>query len=123
MIKGTKASIKTVQDKSTNFAKQLYVEKVADIEKKEFESNLQDAIEEIKKDFPSVSIVPSDSNIGGYHINIPIEEKKGHEEHFQNVAASYFDYLMNQNLPEWEISNTLAKYYIITTAVDIAKED
>src|SRR5690606_318009 len=97
-------------------------EKGADVNKDEFESHLRDAIDEVKKDFPTVSIEPSMSNEGEYLINIPNEEKKGHETHFQNVAQNFFDYLVSQDLPEWEVSNTLAKYYIITTAVDIAKE-
>ncbi|MDD3728087.1 MAG: putative oxidoreductase C-terminal domain-containing protein [Dysgonamonadaceae bacterium] len=122
-MKGTKASLKTIQNKSTNFTKQLYVEKAADLNKDEFESHLREAIEEIKKDFPTVSLKPSNSNTGEYLINIPDEEKRGHEAHFQNVAQSFFDFLVNQNLPEWEVSNTLAKYYIITTAVNIAKEN
>jgi len=122
-IKGTKATLKTIQNKSTNFTKQLYVEKAADLNKDEFESHLNDAIEEIKKDFPAVSMEPSTKNIEEYLINIPDEEKRGHEAYFQNVAQSFFDFLVNQNLPEWEVSNTLAKYYIITTAVNIAKEN
>ena len=51
------------------------------------------------------------------------KEKSGHETHFQNVAQSFFDYLVTQNLPEWEISSTLAKYYIITSALEAAKEN
>ncbi|MDD3356916.1 MAG: putative oxidoreductase C-terminal domain-containing protein, partial [Dysgonamonadaceae bacterium] len=86
-------------------------------------SHLNDAIEEIKKDFPTVSMEPSTKNTEEYLINIPDEEKRGHEAYFQNVAQSFFDFLVNQNLPEWEVSNTLAKYYIITTAVNIAKEN
>lgn len=121
-MKGTKATLKTIQNKSTNFAKQLYIEKLPDVNKDEFESHLHDAIDKIKNDFPTVSIESSTSTDKGYLINIPDEEKKGHEAHFQNVAQNFFDYLVNQNLPEWEISNTLAKYHIITTAVDIAKE-
>ena len=123
MMKGTKASLKTLQNKSTNFSKQLYIEKATEVNKVEFESNLRDAIEEIKKDFPTVSIDLTSAKAGEYLINIPDEEKRGHETHFQNVAQSFFNFLVNRNMPEWEISNTIAKYYIITTAVDIAKEN
>lgn len=122
-INGTKASLKTIQDKSTNFKKQLYIEKAIDINKDEFETHLRDAIEEIKKHYPTVSIESSTTNTGEYLINIPDEEKRGHEAHFQNVAQNFFDFLVHQNLPEWEVPNTLAKYYIITTALDIATEN
>ena len=121
-MKGTKANINTIQNKSTNFTKKLYIEKAANVDKDEFEYHLYDAIEQIKKDFPTVSIKPSTTNVQEYLINIPAEEKRAHEAHFQNVAQNFFNYLVNQNLPQWEISNTLAKYYIITSAVTIAKE-
>ena len=123
LVKGINASLKTIQNKSTNFSKQLYIQKATDVNKDEFESKLHDAIEEIRKDFPTVSIESSSTNTGEYLINIPDSEKRGHETHFQNVAQSFFDFLVNRNMPEWEITNTLAKYYIITTAVDIAKEN
>lgn len=121
-MNGTKASLKTIQNKSSNFAKKLYIEKATEVNKDEFESNLHNAIDEIKKDFPTISIEPSSSTTGLYLINIPDEEKREHEEHFQNVAQNFFDYLVNRDLPEWETSNTLAKYHIITTAVNIAKD-
>ena len=123
LMKGTKASLKTIQDKSTNFTKQLYIERATEVNKDEFDSNLRDAIEEIKKDYPTVSIEMSSSNSGEYLINIPAEEKSGHETHFQNVAQSFFDFLVTKDMPKWEVSNTLAKYYIITTALDLAKEN
>ena len=123
LIKGSKASLKTIQDKSTNFTKQLYIVKATDVNKDEFDSNLHDAVEEIKKDYPTVSIEASNSTSGEYLINIPAEEKSDHETHFQNVAQSFFDILVNQNMPKWEVSNTLTKYYIITTALDLAKEN
>ena len=123
LVKGTNASLKTIQNKSTNFSKQLYIQKATDVNKDEFESKLHDAIEEIRKDFPTVSIESSFTNTGEYLINIPDAEKRGHETHFQNVAQSFFDFLVNRNMPECEITNTLTKYYIITTAVDFAKEN
>ncbi len=45
-----------------------------------------------------------------------------HEEHFKHAAKQFFEYLANRNMPDWEISNTLAKYYVTTKAVEIAKE-
>lgn len=123
IIKGTKSSLKIIQNRSTNFTKQLYIKNTTDTNKNKFESHLNKAIEEIKKDFPTVSIDSSSIKNGEYLISIPDEEKRGHEAHFQNVAQNFFDYLVKQNIPEWEISNTLAKYHIITTAVNIAKEN
>jgi DMSO reductase anchor subunit len=38
------------------------------------------------------------------------------------VAKAFLHYVHNQDMPEWENENTLAKYYITTTAVEMAKK-
>ena len=50
------------------------------------------------------------------------EKRLGHEEHFSKVAKAFLHYVHNQDMPEWENENTLAKYYITTTAVEMAKK-
>ncbi|HHT84658.1 MAG TPA: hypothetical protein GXZ88_02720 [Firmicutes bacterium] len=40
----------------------------------------------------------------------------------KRVAKQFFEYLANRDMPDWEISNTLAKYYVTTKAVELAKE-
>jgi hypothetical protein len=37
------------------------------------------------------------------------------------VAERFFQYLVDRDMPEWEISNTLAKYFITTKAVEEAR--
>jgi hypothetical protein len=59
---------------------------------------------------------------GEYLIDIPAENREGHESHFKQVAESFFVFLVNHDMPEWEKTNTLAKYYITTKAVEVAKE-
>ncbi|MDD2250868.1 MAG: putative oxidoreductase C-terminal domain-containing protein, partial [Candidatus Cloacimonetes bacterium] len=51
-----------------------------------------------------------------------VEQRKGHEDYFGMVAQRYFSFLVNRNMPEWEISNMIAKYYITTTALEMAKK-
>ena len=36
-------------------------------------------------------------------------------------AKAFLHYVDNKDMPEWENENTLAKYYITTTAVEMAK--
>jgi hypothetical protein len=40
----------------------------------------------------------------------------------KRVAKQFFEYLANRDMPDWEISNTLAKYYVTTKAVELGKE-
>lgn len=120
-IKGSKATLTTVQDKSHKFVKQLYIKKSVEMDQTLFHSNLEDAILEIQKDYPNISIKSSSSKPGEYLIDIPLDSRESHESHFGYVAQAFFNYLVDGNLPEWEISNTLAKYYITTTALQLAK--
>ena len=55
--------------------------------------------------------------------SVSVEVRKGLEDYFGMVAKNYFEFLIAQNMPEWEISNMIAKYYITTTALDMAKKD
>jgi len=121
-IKGTKAILKTVQDKEQNFVKQLYTQVAEGVDEKEYADNLQKAIGKIQTTYPFVSFSPT-ANKGEYLIHIPVENREGHESHFNYVAKSFFSYLVNRDMPEWEKTNTLAKYYITSKAVEIAHEN
>ena len=54
---------------------------------------------------------------------IPQEYRLRHEEQFSKVAKAFLHYIHNKNIPEWENENTLTKYYITTTAVEMAKKE
>jgi predicted dehydrogenase len=121
LIKGTHATVEIVQNKEENYIKQLYIEKEKATDRKVFESALHTVIAELQKMVPSISSKPVTE--GRYQIIVPVEDRKGHEDYFGMVAKNYFEFLIAQNMPEWEISNMIAKYYITTTALDMAKKD
>ena len=121
LVKGTKAILKTAQDKEQDFVKQLYVQKPEGVDDNEFSGNLLKAIKKIQTTYPFVSASPT-STKGEYLINIPIKNREGHESHFKYVAESFFSFLIKRDIPEWEKMTTLAKYYITTKAVEVAKD-
>jgi hypothetical protein len=121
LIKGTNATVEIVQNKEDNHIKQLYIEKNQAADGKAFESALDNLITELQKTYPYISTKKITAD--RYQIVAPVEFRKGHEDYFGMVAAKYFQYLVNRDMPEWEISNTLAKYYITTTALELAKKD
>lgn len=120
VIKGTNAILKTVQDADQGFVKQLFVIKSEGISENEFSDNIKNAIDKLKENYSFISYTPT-SKKGEYLINIPLENREGHESHFTYVAESFFNYLVNRNMPDWEISNTIAKYYLTTKAVESAQ--
>lgn len=119
LIKGTNATVEIVQNKAENYIKQLYIEKDNAADGTAFESALNKVITELQKTYPYLST--KQITDGRYQIVVPVESRKGHEDYFGMVAAKYFGYLVDRDLPEWEIYNTLAKYYITTTALEMAK--
>lgn len=112
--KGTLSSIETVQDAGTGFTRQLYVRKTSDIDDSDFEKRLERAL----KKYAFVSVVPVDDGV--YLIDIPEENRTGHEEHFAEVAADFLHYAGKGKVPEQEVKNTLSKYYITTEGVAMA---
>jgi predicted dehydrogenase len=56
-------------------------------------------------------------------LNIPSRLRVGHEAHFAQVAAKFFEYLKNPaSMPVWEKANMLAKYYVTTMGVDMSQQ-
>lgn len=43
-----------------------------------------------------------------------------HEDHFSLVASDFLAYVRGEKMPEWEVPNTLSKYYLLTKAVEMA---
>ena len=50
-------------------------------------------------------------------VNIPAELELKRDITFKVFS----DYLLNHSLPKWEVPNTIAKYFITTTALEMAK--
>ena len=55
------------------------------------------------------------------HIYLHLDSLKDHEAHFSKVAKTFLHYLQYKDMPEWENENIISKYYITTTAVEMAK--
>lgn len=118
--KGSKASILIIQDASTGYVRQLYVENTSGTDKAAFEKNLAAALKAIDTEYPLISFKEEEG--GRYLIDVPDEYRLGHTEHFVKVARKFFGYLKEGKVPEWEMENVLSKYYITTSAVRVAAE-
>lgn len=117
IIRGTKATLTMIQDREHHFVKQLYIRKGENIDNEEFTRHLNRCVKMIQKEYPFISFRKSTD--GSFLINIPEEMREDHEAHFKYVAQRFFSFLQEGKMPEWEVSNTLAKYYVTTKAVEI----
>lgn len=86
-------------------------------ESDQFEEKLMSSLQ-MQSDLPGLSVVKDDD---AYQIIIPQELYLSHEEHFSKVLEQFLTYRKQGNLPEWEKSFILAKYYLTTEALKQAK--
>lgn len=118
VFRGSKSTISILQGEEQSYIPKLYIERNADIPEDDFYAVLKKATEELKPRF-DIEIIPlSDQRM---ELNIRPAVKTSHEDHFSMVAKKYFDFLVNRDMPQWETDNMLAKYYITTKALDIAR--
>lgn len=118
VIHGTKASLMILQDKEQGYRPQLYAQAAEGVTTVEFDAALARAVAALQMRFPNVTTVKEGVKT---RIVIPESYNNGHEAHFAAVAQKYFDYLVTQKVPEWEMANTMVKYYITTKALSMAE--
>ncbi len=120
LLKGTKANLEIKQGAEENWKASLYVWPVNSKDTSDLSQALNEAIQDINKDMPGVSI---SSIEGGWKVSIPEEYHKGHESHFADVMRRYLQYLKDGKLPDWEVPCMIAKYYTTTKGLEIAQQN
>jgi len=118
VMKGTGASIYIRQGKEQNYQAELYVEPAPSRSDEEMEAALKKAVASLQQSYPGVDM---EKQGRVWHIIIPQRYRIGHEAHFAQVMERYLKYLAQGKLPDWEIPNMIAKYYITTKALELAR--
>lgn len=118
IIKGSKATLLVLQGKEQNYVTKLYVKRGPDATEAEFKSNIERAIKQLQAVYPIDLKEAYDDML---EITIAPSMDDGHEAHFSKVAEKYFNFLVNREMPDWEVPNMLVKYYITTSALELAK--
>lgn len=113
IMRGTLANLVIRQEAKQAYKPTLYAEPLDGTDKAQFEKALHAGIDQINKQYPGVTLEPSAE---GWIVSIPEKYKLGHEAHFTQVTEKYLEYLKDGKLPDWEVPNMLAKYYITTQA-------
>jgi len=117
IMRGTKANVLIKQGKEQSYKPKLYVESLTT--DPQFETHLQEAIARLQETYPGIELQKTDSL---WHIKIPQDYRVGHEAHFGQVTEKYLQYLVEGELPDWEVPNMLTKYYTTTLALETASK-
>jgi hypothetical protein len=118
-MKGAKASLEISQGKKQHYKPELYIIAAPGTNPELYKKVLATAQASLKKQYPGISFNRISNE--RWQVVIPASYSVGHEAHFGQVTEKYLQYLVDGNLPAWEVPNMLAKYYITTTALEIAE--
>lgn len=119
LFRGTKANVIIRQEKEQSYQPELYVEPAQGASADELAASLKKAISELQSKYPGLALK---RQANSWQVLIPDEHRIGHEAHFRNVTEKYLQYLAEGELPEWEVPNMIAKYYITTRALQLAQQ-
>lgn len=119
VFRGSKAHVIIRQGKEQDYRAELYVEPASGADAGELAASLKKAVAELQSRYPGLKLQEEPDC---WHILIPDEHRIGHEAHFRYVTERYLRYLAEGGLPEWETADMLAKYYITTRALDLARQ-
>lgn len=119
VMKGSKADLVIRQGKEQGYKPELYVEVLPDIDLATYEKELADAMSVVTDKYPGVTLNKISDNV--WQVHIPAKYRVGHEAHFGQVMENYLQYLQDGKLPDWEVPNMIAKYYVTTHALEMAK--
>jgi predicted dehydrogenase len=123
LFRGSKANVIIRQGKEQNYRPELYVEPAPGADAEELAASLNKAVAELQSKYPGLALKqPRPSEGRGWQVLIPDEHRIGHEAHFRIVTEKYLQYLAEGKLPEWEVPNMIAKYYITTRALQLAQQ-
>ncbi|MGN7719597.1 putative oxidoreductase C-terminal domain-containing protein [Chitinophaga sp. 22620] len=117
IARGTRANIVIRQGKEENWKPEIYVEPVTT--EAGYEQALQAAIQQLAGKYPGITLEKQDKR---WKIQIPDNLKTGHEAHFTEVLQRYLQFLKAGKVPDWEVMNMIAKYYVTTAGQAMAKE-
>jgi len=123
LFRGSKAHIIIRQGKEQDYRPELYVEPAPGTSADDLAVSLKKAVAEIQGTYPGLKLKQrSARRPADWHVLVPDEYRIGHEAHFRKVMDRYLTYLAKGRLPGWEVPNMIAKYYITTKALELARQ-
>lgn len=115
IMRGAYANLVIRQGEEEQYKPVLYVESTGKRDAKSFEAALAKAIGQLAETYDGIAFEPQSE--GRYRIVVPPSLVTTHEEHFAQVTEKYLSFLQSGAMPDWEVPNMIAKYYLTTKAL------
>ncbi|HZP60716.1 MAG TPA: putative oxidoreductase C-terminal domain-containing protein [Opitutaceae bacterium] len=120
LLRGSKCSLVILQRAEQNYKPTLYLEPGNGTNRAAWAKALAAGLASIQAKYPGVELKELPS--GSWQVVIPAKYDVGHEAHFAQVTERFLQYLTAGRLPDWEEPGMLAKYYITTQALELARK-
>jgi hypothetical protein len=117
MLRGSQADLIIRQGPEQKFVPTLYVN--PKVKAPNYEQKLRAAIAVLAGRWPGLNLKSAGEN---WEVVIPEKYVVGHEAHFAEVTNNYLRYLSEGKMPEWEVPNMIAKYYVTTEAQRLSQK-
>jgi len=113
---GSRAHVEIRQGEAERHTPELYILPRAGVRDEVFAA-ARHRIAALQSRWPGLAAIDAGDDL---RIVIPEQFRVGHEAHFGQVAARFFDYVKSpQSIPAWERPDMLAKYYVSTKGVEL----
>lgn len=117
ILRGSKTNLVIRQGKEQQYQPVLYLEPADKSKMDDWQKDVEQGMDMIHKKYAGLTLKKSND---GWEVVIPDNIKVDPEKQFSLVVKKYLQYLHEGNMPEWEISAMLAKYYTTTQALEKA---
>jgi len=119
VFRGTRSSIEVRQGKPENYVPEVYVVPSAPARAAKVRAALRKKIQALQTVCPGLAMDDQGTRL---RLVIPVPYRIGHEAHFGRLTRAFLDYLRDpKTLPAWEKPNMLAKYYVTTRGIELAR--
>ncbi|MCX7827358.1 MAG: oxidoreductase, partial [Verrucomicrobiae bacterium] len=119
VFRGTRSRVEVRQGKEENYVPEVYVVPNREEDRPAIEAALRRRIERWGGAWPGLSFKAEGAR---FRVIIPDVHRVGHEAHFALLVREFLGYLRQpKTLPAWETPYMLAKYYVTTEGVKLAR--
>jgi predicted dehydrogenase len=118
--RGSKARIEVRQGKAEKFRPETYVVPNDPKDKPAIVAAVKARLATLTAQYPGLDVEEKGAEL---LLKIPDTLRTTHEEHFAQVAKSFFGYLADpKSVPKWEKAHMLAKYFVTTKGTDLSRQ-
>jgi predicted dehydrogenase len=119
VFRGSRCRIEVRQGREENFQPELYVLPASALDYPRVHHALEARLAQLQTTYAGVGLVDYGTH---FRVTIPAAFRVGHEAHFAEVTRQFLRYVLGQDrLPAWEQPNMLAKYFVTTRGVELAR--